>query len=126
MKDETGSTVHEYIIRLCNDCVDGIGEMCNNPDCTLCRHAVDIPIGRELLVPYSPPCGAPTVEEIETLLKDAGSSWCVDPETAAPLIHALCLSKAGYSEEEMEAAWDEMEIARLGNFLECLKQRRET
>lgn len=41
--------VAAYIIRLCDPCIAGEGDMCHTPACALIRHAVDIPIMRELL-----------------------------------------------------------------------------
>jgi hypothetical protein len=46
---ESISTTKQYKIWLCNGCIDGVGEMCHVPECALCRHSVDIPIGREML-----------------------------------------------------------------------------
>jgi len=35
--------VRRIIIDICEDCLKGVGEMCHNPQCALCRHSVDLP-----------------------------------------------------------------------------------
>lgn len=39
-----------WALRLCDACIDGVGAMCHDPECALCRHKVDLPICRELLI----------------------------------------------------------------------------
>ena len=46
------SDVKVYKIFLCDDCIEGAGEECHTPGCTLYLHSVDIPIGKELLEPF--------------------------------------------------------------------------
>ena len=38
------TTLKKIIITICDNCLKGIGEMCHNPGCALCRHKVDLPI----------------------------------------------------------------------------------
>jgi hypothetical protein len=42
--------VNEYIIRLCDACIDGQGKECHTPGCAMFLHAVDIPFHREILL----------------------------------------------------------------------------
>lgn len=53
-----------YIIWLCDPCIEGEGEMCHTPECTLCWHAVDIPIGKELLTEVPNPLAAQAAVEM--------------------------------------------------------------
>lgn len=36
--------VHTVTLRICEPCIDGIGQECHTPGCDLWLHAVDIPI----------------------------------------------------------------------------------
>jgi hypothetical protein len=38
--------VHTVTLRICEPCIDGVGEECHTPGCDLWLHAVDIPILR--------------------------------------------------------------------------------
>lgn len=55
--------VHRYAMHVCEDCIDGKGEMCHTPGCVLIRHAVDIPIDRDLIER----CGSPPKDVIDYL-----------------------------------------------------------
>jgi hypothetical protein len=47
-------TVRDYVISLCQACIDGLGSQCHTPACALCRHSVDLPIWREALTEVEP------------------------------------------------------------------------
>lgn len=42
--------VNQYLINLCDACVDGLGQECHTPGCAMFLHSVDIPFHREVLL----------------------------------------------------------------------------
>ena len=52
----------KIIITICEDCLNGIGEMCHNPGCALCRHKVDLPIPPEMYEVLEPDASQSAVE----------------------------------------------------------------
>lgn len=42
--------VSEYLIRLCDACIDGEGQECHTPGCAMFLHSVDLPFHREILL----------------------------------------------------------------------------
>jgi len=52
----------KIIITICEDCLNGIGEMCHNPGCALCRHKVDLPIPPEMYEVLEPDASQSGVE----------------------------------------------------------------
>jgi hypothetical protein len=51
---EPDTTVKEYVISLCQACIDGIPSECHTPGCALWLHRVDLPIHRDLLTEVEP------------------------------------------------------------------------
>ncbi len=52
--NEPDTTVKDYVISLCQACIDGIPSECHTPSCALWLHRVDLPIHRELLTEVEP------------------------------------------------------------------------
>lgn len=51
---EPDITVKQYVISLCQACIDGVPSECHTPGCALWFHRVDLPIHRESLTEVEP------------------------------------------------------------------------
>ena len=80
---EPDITVKEYVISLCQACIDGIGEECHTPGCALWLHHVDLGIHREQLTEVEPvwegPEGNERLAGFKVKLPEVGDEYSPQP-----------------------------------------------
>lgn len=94
-----GDVIEDIAVRMCKDCIDGVGKVCHNPACVLCRCDVPIASIRDLVTPlprsqsyYDNREFPGDLIEISRHLRDSGFAGYAD--TVADAVHWMLANRA--------------------------------